>query len=131
MEVTNPNNDAAYQPKPAMDSAAYQSPEQGPPPAEPVPPTPVAPPPPPVYPPAEPRVPTVTIGDWFIVCLLMAIPIVNFIMLLVWAFGGGANPNKANFAKASLIWMLIGLVVMILFWTSLFATIVALISGLG
>ncbi|MBU5351402.1 hypothetical protein KQI74_03865 [Paenibacillus barcinonensis] len=44
---------------------------------------------------------------------LMMIPLVNLIMLFVWAFGG-SNPSKANFAKASLMWALIGIVFYIL-----------------
>lgn len=43
----------------------------------------------------------------------MMIPLVNLIMLFVWAFGG-SNPSKANFAKASLMWALIGIVFYIL-----------------
>jgi hypothetical protein len=39
------------------------------------------------------------------------IPLVNIIMLFVWAFGGGAPPSKANWAKASLIWLAIFIVV--------------------
>ncbi|MDA3879828.1 MAG: hypothetical protein PF436_05510 [Prolixibacteraceae bacterium] len=50
-------------------------------------------------------------SDWVITLLLLAIPLVNIIMLFVWAFGSGANPNKANFAKAALIWVLIGIVI--------------------
>ncbi|MGL5226926.1 MAG: hypothetical protein ACRC77_01935 [Bacteroidales bacterium] len=59
--------------------------------------------------------PVISIGDWFITIILLAIPLVNFIMLLVWAFGGGTNPNKANFAKATLIVYLIMLVLSVLF----------------
>lgn len=58
-------------------------------------------------PPASPPVST---GDWFVTMLLLAIPIVNIIMLLVWAFGGGTNPSKSNYAKAVLIWLLIGFI---------------------
>lgn len=51
----------------------------------------------------------VTVGDWMLTYLLMCIPLVNFILLLVWAFGGGTPVSKANWAKASLLWMIIGL----------------------
>jgi uncharacterized membrane protein YdbT with pleckstrin-like domain len=50
------------------------------------------------------------IGDWVLTLIIMIIPLVNFIMLFVWAFGGGTNPSKANWAKASLIVMLISIV---------------------
>jgi len=35
-------------------------------------------------------------------------------MLLVWAFGGGAPESKSNWAKASLIWMVIGIVLTVM-----------------
>ncbi|UOE95323.1 MULTISPECIES: hypothetical protein [Bacillaceae] len=52
----------------------------------------------------------VSLSDWMITILLMAIPIVNIVMLFVWGFGGGTNPSKANYAKATLIWIGIGIV---------------------
>ncbi len=48
-----------------------------------------------------------TIGEWMITLLIAAIPLVGFIMLFVWAFGGNTNVNKANWAKATLIWFAI------------------------
>ncbi|SEO37522.1 hypothetical protein [Paenibacillus sp. OV219] len=54
--------------------------------------------------------PVISVKDWMITMLLLAIPLVNIVMLFVWAFGGGANPSKANYAKAGLIWALIGIV---------------------
>ncbi|MBN2211334.1 MAG: hypothetical protein JW709_08055 [Sedimentisphaerales bacterium] len=52
----------------------------------------------------------VSVGDWMVTYLLMCIPIVNLIMLFVWAFGGGTPVSKANWAKASLVWMLIAII---------------------
>ncbi len=49
----------------------------------------------------------ISIGDWMITILIAAIPIVGFIMLFVWSFGGGAQPSKANWAKATLLWLAI------------------------
>lgn len=51
-----------------------------------------------------------SVGDWFITLLITAIPLVGFIMLFVWAFSGNTNVNKANWAKATLLWMLILLI---------------------
>ena len=58
----------------------------------------------------------VTIGDWIITMILMCIPFVNFIMFLVWAFSAVTPVSKANWAKATLIFLLIGFVLVILFW---------------
>ena len=33
----------------------------------------------------------------------MIIPLVNLIMMFVWAFSSNTNPNKANYFKAALI----------------------------
>lgn len=63
----------------------------------------------------------ITTGDWFITMLITAIPIVGIVMLFVWAFGGSTNPTKANWAKASLLWMLIGGIIFVLFMVVFFA----------
>ncbi len=49
----------------------------------------------------------VTMGDWIITFILSGIPVVGFIMILVWAFGGGAKLSKRNYARAALIFGLI------------------------
>lgn len=69
--------------------------------------------------------PIVTIGDWIVTMILMCIPLVNIIMLFVWAFGSGESHSKANWAKATLIFMLIGIVLMILFWGAIFGSAMA------
>jgi hypothetical protein len=51
--------------------------------------------------------PAVKTGEWIITLLITMIPVIGIIMLFVWAFGGNANPSKANFAKAGLIFMAI------------------------
>jgi len=65
----------------------------------------------------------VTVGDWVVTLIILAIPLVNLIMLIVWAFSSSTPKSKSNFAKASLIMMLIGLVLMLIFWSSLIALI--------
>ena len=53
---------------------------------------------------------TVSLGDWIVTMILSGIPIVGLIMILVWAFGGGAKPSKKNYARALIIMALIGIV---------------------
>ena len=48
-----------------------------------------------------------SIGDWIVTWILMAIPIVNFVLLLVWAFSTNTQPSKKSWAQASLIFLLI------------------------
>lgn len=66
----------------------------------------------------------VSLGDWLITMLIMIIPLVNFIMLFVWAFSSSTPVSKANWAKASLVFMLIGFVLLLLFWGSIAAMVV-------
>ena len=63
--------------------------------------------------------------EWVLTYLIMIIPIVNVIMLFVWAFGSSENPNKANWAKARLIWILIGLILFIALWFTVIGAFVA------
>ncbi|MFC0213418.1 hypothetical protein ACFFK0_13295 [Paenibacillus chartarius] len=75
--------------------------------------------------------PVISFKEWMITLLLLAIPVVNLIMLFVWAFGGGANPSKANYAKAGLVWMLIGIVLYIVFLVLAVVIGGSIASGLG
>lgn len=49
----------------------------------------------------------VTLGTWIVVLILIAIPFVGFVVLLVLAFGDH-NESLKNFAKATLILLVIG-----------------------
>lgn len=58
--------------------------------------------------------PPLSVGQYIGMFLLMAIPIVNLVLVLVWAFGGSVNRNKKNYARAVLIVMLISIVLAII-----------------
>lgn len=64
--------------------------------------------------------PSVSLGSWIITMIIMLIPVANIIMLFVWAFNGSTNPSKANWAKASLIIVAIGIIL-----ASLFGSVIA------
>lgn len=64
----------------------------------------------------------VTLSDWMITMLIQIIPIVNIIMLFVWAFGSSTPKSKSNWAKAALIFMAIGIILTILFWGTIIAS---------
>ena len=55
----------------------------------------------------------ISVGEWVITTIILAIPIVGFIMLFVWGFGSNAQPSKANWAKATLI--MIGIIIVLSF----------------
>ena len=62
---------------------------------------------------------TLTVGDWMIILLLISIPIVNIIMLFVWALSSDTNETKSNFAKATLMWFVVIIILWVLFFASL------------
>ena len=68
----------------------------------------------------SPQYTPMSIGDWIITSIILAIPIVGFVMLFVWGFGGNTQPSKANWAKASLIMIGISVVITLLFLGSIF-----------
>lgn len=70
--------------------------------------------------PTEEKAPVMSVGEWMVTLLILFIPIVNIIMLFIWGFGGGVNKTKANYCKASLIWVAIGLIL----WFAVFSSIV-------
>ena len=68
------------------------------------------------------------VGDYILTMIVLGIPIVGFIMMLVWSFGSGTNINKKNYARAMLILGIISFVIVILFG-SLIAGILSSILG--
>lgn len=70
----------------------------------------------------------VSMGEWLITMLIMIIPVVNFIMLFVWAFGSNTPESKANWAKAQLVWMVIGIILVVIFWGAIAAIFVSAAS---
>jgi hypothetical protein len=57
----------------------------------------------------------VSLGDWILTLIVLAIPIVNIVMLFVWGFSSGTNPSKQNYCRAALILGAVFLVLWILF----------------
>lgn len=75
------------------------------------------------------QIPVISVGDWLITLLIRAIPLVNIIMLFIWAFGSGNNPNKANWAKAVLIWLVIGSVITVIILVVFGAAFIGLLES--
>ena len=55
-----------------------------------------------------------SIGSYLLMILVSAIPLVNLILLLIWAFGSNVNVNRQNYARAALIMGVIGIVLAIM-----------------
>ena len=77
------------------------------------------------------QAPVISTKDWVITLLIRIIPVVGFIMLFVWAFGSNDNPNRANWAKAALIMIAIGIVLSIIFFAIFGAAIATFVMNQG
>lgn len=68
-----------------------------------------------------------TIGRWVLTLFLAGIPIVGFILLIVWAASSSQeNKSRKNWAIAQLIWMIIGIVLWIIIMVAFGGTLAAL-----
>ncbi len=74
---------------------------------------------------------TVSFGEWVGTLILLLIPIVGFILMLVWAFGSGAKPSKRNFARAYFLLWAIGVVIGTITFFASAASLAAFFSGLA
>lgn len=66
-----------------------------------------------------------SVKDWLVTFIVTAIPMVGFIMLFVWGFGGNAPTSKANWAKAALIFYAISIVFLVLFYGTIIGFVLA------
>lgn len=71
-----------------------------------------------------------TIGNYLIMFIVGAIPVVGVIMMLIWAFNSGVNKNKQNWARASLILALVGVVLCAVFSSVLIGALSSLGSSM-
>lgn len=63
----------------------------------------------------DPNDQPLSVGGWIGTMIVLMIPVVNFIMLLVWAFGSG-NKSRKNYCLASLIIAVVMIVLIVLFY---------------
>ena len=73
----------------------------------------------------QPQAPVVSIKEWLLTNLILMIPLVNIVMMLVWAFGSNTNPNKANYFKAALILFAIVMVIYLVLAVVFFGSVAA------
>ena len=48
--------------------------------------------------------------EWALIVFISSLPLIGFIMLLVWAFGSEPDLNKKNWAKGTLLIALLGFI---------------------
>ncbi|MGL5173988.1 MAG: hypothetical protein ACRC75_09060 [Olsenella sp.] len=73
---------------------------------------------------------TIPTSEWVLTLFLSALPIVNIVLLCVWAFGSNTAESKKNWAKATLIWLIIALAASFSFGGSI-STFVSNITNSG
>lgn len=61
----------------------------------------------------EPIKDPVRMSEWLVNMIVLAVPIVNIIVALIWAFGSDTKPSLKNFSRAWLIWAIIGTIIAI------------------
>jgi len=69
--------------------------------------------------------PVMSVSDWVIIMILMSIPFVNIVLLIVWAVDSNGNPNRANFAKATLIIMAVSIAIAVVLMGAMAGSIMA------
>lgn len=53
---------------------------------------------------------TLGVGEWMLVIFAFLIPLVNIVFMAMWAFSSEGNVHRRNFARASMLWLIILLV---------------------
>ena len=80
---------------------------------------------------SQPAAESMSVKDWFLTLLITYIPLVGLVMLLVWAFDSNTNLNKKNWAKASLLWMVVGIALAIIFFVLFMGAFIGLLGTSG
>ena len=55
----------------------------------------------------------ISVGDWFVTMILLAIPVVNIIMFIIWLVSGSTKKSKKNYLIACLIFVVILMVLLV------------------
>lgn len=67
--------------------------------------------------------------DWALNLLLLAIPLVNIIILIVWVLSDETHPSKRNFAKAYLMILSVAIVFAVLIFVWLFGSFMSVMMN--
>jgi len=68
-----------------------------------------------------------SVKDWLVTLIILALPLINIVMMLVWAFGGTGNINRRNYCRAGLL--LFAVVLALSICVTLLSLLVGLIAG--
>jgi hypothetical protein len=70
----------------------------------------------------------VSVREWLLTFLISVIPIVNLVMMFVWAFSDKVKKSKSNYFKAMLIFSAIMVVLSLIFYAVLLMFFAAIFS---
>jgi len=65
--------------------------------------------------PQENNTPAMSYKEWALTIFIASLPLIGFIMVLIWAFDSTTNIHKKNWAKGNLLIMVIIMIVVISF----------------
>ncbi len=65
-----------------------------------------------------------SVKDWLVTLIVLALPLINIVMMLVWAFSGTGNLNRRNYCRAAL------LIFAVILGLSICVTLLSLLVGL-
>ncbi len=57
---------------------------------------------------------SISVGDWIITFIILAIPLVNIIAVFIWALSSSTHPSKKSYAQALIIVFIVMMVLAIL-----------------
>jgi len=70
-----------------------------------------------------------SIGQYIVMFLLLSVPLLNIVLLFVWSFGSSVNPNKRNFARASLIFGVVMFILTLVLGGAIFSVLGEILGG--
>ena len=72
-----------------------------------------------------------TMGEWIVTLIIMAIPCVNIIMCFVWGFGSTCNLNLRNFCRAYLIMIAVVFVLYLILAVTVGVSLTTMVNSSG
>lgn len=61
---------------------------------------------------------TISTGEWIVTYLLMCIPVVDIILLFVWALSSNTKESKSNWAKSMLILLFLSVIAAVMLYAA-------------
>lgn len=74
---------------------------------------------------------TLGVGEWMITILFYLLPVLNIIMMIIWAFSSRGNVHRRNLSRACLLWILLLLLGFVVAITVAGYSILDIVDGLG